>query len=1112
MSRTRGLVITLVGALLALGVAATTAAADDTTISYDTLRTGWDTNEPTLSPAAVSASDFGQLFSTQVDGQVYAQPLVANGTLVVATENNNVYGMDPVSGAIRWSMNAGPAWPAATISCGDLVPNIGITGTPVYNPATNAVYFAAKVNDGPDAAHPNWYLHALDATTGAEKAGFPTLIKGSATNDPGVAFSAETEMQRPGLLLLGGVVYAAFGSHCDATPYVGYVVGVNAATGAQTTLWSDEAATADEAGIWQSGGGLVSDGPGRIILATGNGVSPAPGNGDSPPATLGESVVRLAVNTDGSLTAQSFFSPYDNAALNQDDEDLGSGGPMALPASFGTTAHPHLVVTVGKDGRVYLLDADHLGGSAQGADGKDAALSVAGPFNGVWGHPAFWGGDGGYVYTVEANGPVRALKYSATNGNPTLTSVGTSTDNLGYTSGSPVVTSSGSTSGSALVWVEYSSGSDGSGGQLRAYNPVPVNGVLQLVYSAPIGNASKFATPGTDAGRVYVGTRDGRVLSFGRPTTSPLTTTPADFGSVAVGGSTTNTVILTATRTVTISAVDTTGPFAANPAALPVTLTQGQTLGVPVSYKPTTWGSATGDLTFTTGEGTTAFGLHGTGTQPGLGATPATLDYGQVRTGASEELSVNILNIGTTTETITGVTPPSATGPFAATNLPAAGTTLAPGASLVISVAYTPTTGADNGKTDADQLVVTSDAGSVTVPLTGVALTGEPVLTLTPSTLDFGIVPVGQSVTRSFTVTNTGTVPLTITKAKAPSGIYSTADPLSEGQSLQPGDSIQQSVTYTPASAYPATAAYLITGNDGQGEQTVSLTGNMDPIAVYYQELGGSRGSYLSDPVTGEYQTANGGMAQDFRGGSIYWSPATGAHAVHGVILSHYKALGGPASSLGYPTTDETGTPDGIGRYNHFDGGNGLGASIYWTPNTGAWAVQGAIRAEWAATGWELGPLGYPTTDETTTPDGTGRFNHFTGQNTLGGSVYWTAATGAHAVYGAIRAEWAASGWELGPMGYPTTDETGTPDGIGRYNHFAGHNSFGASIYWSPATGAHEVYGAIRAEWASLGWELGRLGYPTSDQFAITGGQRNNFQHGTVSWNSANGAITVVYS
>ncbi|WP_166459704.1 choice-of-anchor D domain-containing protein [Amycolatopsis pithecellobii] len=1144
--------MSVVAILVGLG-AAPVASADNTTAGHNALRNGWDDDEAGLVPSQVGAADFGQLFAANVDGQVYAQPVVANGVVITATENNKVYGLDAVTGAQRWSLNLGPAWPVSTVSCGDLVPTIGVTSTPVYDPSTGTVYLTAKVNDGPDPQHPHWYLHALDARNGAERAGFPTAIKGSPTNNPNVPFNPMTAMQRPGLLLLDGVVYAGFASHCDYTPYVGYIVGVNASTGAQTTMWATEASASDEGGIWQAGSGLVSDGPGRIIFATGNGVAPAPGPGEDPPATLGESMVRLGVNDDGSLTPQSFFSPHDNTKLNQDDADLGSGGPMALPADFGTTAHPRLVVEVGKDGRIYLLDADHLGGAGQGPNGGDAVVGMTGPFQGVWGRPGFWGGDGGYVYVVGSNGPLRALKYSA-NG-PSLTSVGTTSDNFGYTSGSPVITSTGTTSGSALVWVVYSTGPNGANAQLRAYDPVPVNGVLKMRYSAPIGTAVKFSVPATDNGRVYVGTRDGKVLGFGRPTTAVLATKPYDFGSVAVGSTKDTTVTVTANRDLTLNSVAADAPFTTS-LATPVNLLNGQQLSVPISYTPTTWGASTGSLTFRTNVGDTALDLHGQGTQPGLGATPPSLDFGQVRTGAAKELSVNILNTGTTAETISDVTVP--TGSFTADNLPASGTVLAAGASVTIPVTYEPTQGTDAGTPESSQLTVSSNQGSVTVPITGTALTGKPELTLDPAVVDYHTVPIGQSVTLSFTVANTGTVPLTITKAKAPAGVFHTDDPLGEFQSIPPGDSLQQSVTFTPTDAYPATAVYEITGDDGQGAQYVTLKGNTDPITDYYNKIGGARGSVLSDPVSAQYPTADGGKAQDFRGGSIYWSAATGPHVVIGDILAKYKSIGGPSSALGYPVTDESGTPDGVGRYNHFAGSGG--ASIYWTPGTGAHFIQGAIRGKWASMGWETGPQGYPVTDELTTPDGVGKFNHFSRPD--GASIYWTPATGAWSIQGQIRDKWAALGWETGPLGYPVTDELGTPDGIGRYNHFSNdgsiywtpsagpwsihgairdkwaatgwetgpmgypvtdesttpdgfgrynHFSKAASIYWSPSTPASAIYGLIRQKWASLGWERSALGYPTSDEYGIDGGRRNDFVHGWITFWFSNGAVVDTY-
>jgi F5/8 type C domain/Abnormal spindle-like microcephaly-assoc'd, ASPM-SPD-2-Hydin len=855
-ARVRRLLALLVpGALLAVTVFASgVASADETTVSVDTMRTGWDQNEPGLGPSSVSAADFGQLFSTAVNGQVYAQPIVVGGTVITMTENNWIYGMNAATGAITWSRSVGAPWPASAIGCGDLVPNIGITGTPVYDPATNAVFFISKVNDGPDQDHPHFYLHSISPATGAERAGWPVTIQGSPTNNPGNTFNPKTAAQRPGLLLLDGVVYAGFASHCDYGPYVGYVAGFKTTTPTMTTLWATESSSSTGmAGIWQSGGGLVSDGSGRILFATGNGVSPPPGPGTTPPGNLAESVVRLQVNADGSLTAKDFFSPSNNSRLDQDDTDFGSGGPLALPAGFGTTAHPHLLVQTGKDGRVYLLDRDNLGGSAQGAGGTDASVGPpAGPYNGVWGHPAFWGGDGGYVYQVENQGFLRAFKYGVDgSGLPVLSSAGTSASTFGYTSGSPVVTSTGTTSGSAIVWVVYSDGSTGANGQLRAYDAVPVNGRLNLRYSAPIGTATKFAVPGTDGNRVYVGTRDGKVFGFGRPTTAALTSTPTDFGNVAVGTTANATVTVTATRAVTISAIATAAPFGASPPALPVTLNTGATLSVPVRFSPTAAGGANGTLLFTTDAGNVPLDLHGTGTQTGLGATPSTLDFGTVPTGANKTLSVSITNTGTSTVTITGTTAPAA--PFGATGLPANGSTLAAGASVSVSVKFTPTAAGNPTGT----LVVTSNAGSVTVPLMGTAVAGAAHLTITPNPVAFGSVVVGQTAMQTFDISNTGNITLTITKAAPPVGTFNTTTPVSEGQQLSPGDIIHQSVTFTPTAAGAASAVYSITGDDGQGAIAVQLTGTgvtgtgtTNVAAGKPTSASGSQGGYPSGNAT----------------------------------------------------------------------------------------------------------------------------------------------------------------------------------------------------------------------------------------------------------------------
>lgn len=494
--------------------AAAPARADNPTVSLDNGRTGWDAAEPNLSPAVVSSADFGRRWSTAVDGAVYGQPVVAGTTVVVATVTNHVYGISATDGKVLWERSLGAPAPSST-AC--LSPGTGVLSTPVYDKATGTVYLVAKVAGGPQ-----FRVHAVDVRSGAERGGWPVVVQGDPVNSPGVPFNAATSAQRTGLLLLGGAVYFGFASDCGTGTYVGHVAGVDTGT-RRLTLWSTQSGSASQnAGVWMSGGGLVSDGAGRIFLATGNGAgdgsSPPKGPGDKPQGHFGESVVRLGVNSDGSLSPRDFFSPTDNRAMDHADMDLGSGAPVALPSGFGTAAHPHLLVQVGKDGRIFLLDRDDLGGTGQGPNGTDAVVGMTGPYKGIWGHPGVWGGNGGYLYLVENFGSLRALRYGVDSaGKPALTSVGTSAEGFGYASGSPVVTSDGTKSGSALVWTVYSgSGPGGQNGELRVYDPVPVNGTLKLRRSFALGTVTRFSVPATDGGRVFVGTKDGHLVAFGR--------------------------------------------------------------------------------------------------------------------------------------------------------------------------------------------------------------------------------------------------------------------------------------------------------------------------------------------------------------------------------------------------------------------------------------------------------------------------------------------------------------------------------------------------------------------------------------------------------------------
>jgi len=517
----------LLFSLAITGAAAAAAIGRDA----DPRRTGWYADQTDLTPQAVAAGAFGQRFSTPVTGAVFAQPLVFGGTLFVVTQANWIYGLDPITGAVRWSRNVGTPWNATDITgCFDIFPTVGVTATPVIDDATGIAYFTSKTyKAGGHTAQ--WKMHAVAVATGVEQSGFPVIIAGAASNDAGETFNAKTQNQRPGLLLMNGVVYAAFGSVCDELPFQGWVIGVTT-SGVIQTMWVDRSGTGTSGnGIWMAGSGLCSDGPGQILFSTGNGMSggsplqPTPGN--TPPDDLGESVVRLSVQPDGSLLPVDFFTRSDAAASDAIDGDIGSGGVVGLPnPPFGTGDFPELFLQVGKPGVVTLLDGHALGGCQQGPGGSDDVVQeVDPPQGGVFSKPAVWGGDGGWIYipTATAVGQVEGSSGFLTAyqwgldgaGRPDLTLAGSSSDAFGFSSSAPIVTSNGSASGTALVWIVWNADSSGNGAELRAYDPLPVDGVLQERFHAAIGVGSKFNPPGVSANRLYVGTRDGHVIGFG---------------------------------------------------------------------------------------------------------------------------------------------------------------------------------------------------------------------------------------------------------------------------------------------------------------------------------------------------------------------------------------------------------------------------------------------------------------------------------------------------------------------------------------------------------------------------------------------------------------------
>src|ERR1051326_7377431 len=355
------------------------------TYHNDPARTGQNLNETVLTLANVNAETFGKLFTYSVDGYFYTQPLYVadvpipgrgvHNVVYLATQHDSVYAFDADS---NQGDNAAPLWhvsfidPAAGITTmpqSDLGLNdftqaeIGVTGTPVVDPTTGTLFVVAKTKERRGTTTGYFQrLHALDLSTGKEKFGGPVEIQASvrgtgAGHDSAgqIAFDPFYEFQRPGLLLDDGVVYVAFASAGDLGPYHGWVIGYDAHTLEQVRTFNDTPNGAG-GGLWMSGAALAADAAGNIYCITGNGKFDANTGG----ADFGDTFLKLAP-TGGDLVVSDYFTPYNQAALDATDGDLGSGGTLLLPDSAGGEAHPHLLIGCGKQGIIYLLDRDQMG-------------------------------------------------------------------------------------------------------------------------------------------------------------------------------------------------------------------------------------------------------------------------------------------------------------------------------------------------------------------------------------------------------------------------------------------------------------------------------------------------------------------------------------------------------------------------------------------------------------------------------------------------------------------------------------------------------------------------------------------------------------------------------
>jgi uncharacterized protein (TIGR03437 family) len=495
-----GIRLTHMHLALLLSIFPLAAQVSVTTYQYDNTRAGTNTNETILTPSNVNQTQFGKLFSYPLDGQAYAQPLylpnlsiggVSHNVVFVATENDSVYAFDADSAQTLWHasflINGATTVPSSDVSCGQITPQIGITSTPVIDPSTNTLYVVAMTKESGNYVH---RLHALDVTTGVDKAGSPVVIQASVagTGDGGstVTLVPKNYKQRPGLLLLNGVVYLGMSSHCDIGTYHGWLIGYDEQSLKQVAVYNDTPNGA-MGSFWAGGAAPAADSAGNIYVVSGNGTFSAASS------NFGESYLKL---NSGNLIVADYFTPFNFASLDAADLDTGSAGVALLGDEAGSPAHPHLMAGAGKEGRIYLIDRDNLG--KWQAESDAVVQSIPNAISGLFGNAAYFNH---WVYFCAGVDQLRAYPISnATLGTPVASQF--TFTNLGCV---PTVSANGTSNG--IVWAL-----DTNSHTLRAFDASNVANALwdsgQNSQRDAIDSVVKFSAPMVAHGKVYAATND----------------------------------------------------------------------------------------------------------------------------------------------------------------------------------------------------------------------------------------------------------------------------------------------------------------------------------------------------------------------------------------------------------------------------------------------------------------------------------------------------------------------------------------------------------------------------------------------------------------------------
>ncbi len=757
-------------------------------------------NETALTPQNVNTTQFGKQFSYSVDGSIFAQPLYVpnvaipgqgtHNVLYVVTENDDAYAFDAdglTPNPLWYTSFINPSEGITAVPCQlitanlcNIAPIIGITGTPAIDTSTNTMYLDTHIDNNGALYH---YLHAIDITTGAEKFGGPILIQASV---PGkgidgsggfVPFDAYHTFQRPGLLLMNGVIYIPYGN------YHGWVLGYNATTLSQLYVFN-ASPNSTNSNIWQSGAGLTADPEGNIYFAT----SDAPFDVyNTTKDDYGDSLVKL----NSSLQVVDYFTPMDQACRGGHDVDLGSGGPLILPTQPGP--YPDEIILGGKGGTpcdlwtggvyaapVYVIDYDtgHMGEYNDGNQDLIPQEIEGAPF-GYWSNPAYFNaGSTSYVYlsgTAADSGVGDYLKqYTFSNGllvtPPTAMSPAVLPDGA-----TPSISANGTTNG--IVWAaERQESLATQVGKkppiLLAYNATNVGTLLyssaQNATRDTPGLETKFMVPLVANGRVYIGTQTD-VDAYGvlAPASSAtLTPTSLAWGIIAIGSSSqpkTATLTNTGSGTLSISSISVVGTESAE---FPITAnTCGSSLGagasckISVEFKPSAEGTQSATLTAVDGAGTQTSALSGSGTAVKLAPPSLTFTSTAVGTSSTPQ-SATVTNLGKTAITITSIVV-GGTDPADFTETNTCGSSLAANSSCTITVTFTPLA---IGTLTANVTITDSD---VTSPqkliLTGTGAPANVSYTVLPTSIAYPSENVGlQSTCQPVVVTNTGTTSLTV--------------------------------------------------------------------------------------------------------------------------------------------------------------------------------------------------------------------------------------------------------------------------------------------------------------------------------------------------------------